>query len=157
MAAKLVGLLVEEEDVEVTSLALKDDGGDKEKRPHTSVQDEVEDARRIARATAGNPAEAILEEANKGYDLLVLGATGRGTNGDGPLFEDFVDDVIQESPCSLLVMASREHDDPDARFEKLRRGHILVPIAGGSTTGTRPRWPSPWPAKGRRWSTSSTW
>ncbi len=131
MAAKLVGLLVEEEDVEVTSLALKDDRGDKEKRPRTPVQDEVEDARRIARVADGNPAEAILEEARKGYDLLVLGATGRGTKGDGPLFDDFVDDVIQESPCSLLVMASRQHDDPDDRFDKLCRGHILVPIAGG--------------------------
>ncbi|MDQ3896023.1 MAG: cation:proton antiporter, partial [Actinomycetota bacterium] len=131
MAAKLVGLLVEEEDVEVTSLALQDDGRRSEKRPRTPVQDEVEDARRITRTIEGNPAETILAEAQKGYDLLVLGATGRETDGDGPLFDAFVDDVIQESPCSVLVMASRQHDDPDERFDKLCRGHILVPISGG--------------------------
>jgi nucleotide-binding universal stress UspA family protein len=132
MAAKLVGLLVEEEDVEVTSLALQSDdeherGG---KKPHTPVQDEVEDARRIARPADGNPAEAILAEARKGYDLLVLGASECGSNGNGPLFEDFVDDVIQDAPCSVLILASRCHDDPEERFEKLARGHILVPTSG---------------------------
>jgi nucleotide-binding universal stress UspA family protein len=132
MAAKLVGLLVEQEDVEVTSLALQSEDqrerGDK--KPRTPVQDEVEDARRITRPADGNPAEAILAEAKKGYDLLVLGTSECGADGKGPLFEDFVDDVIQDSPCSVLVMASRRDDDPEGRFEKLARGHILVPIAG---------------------------
>ena len=62
-------------------------------------------------------AQAILAEAQRGYDLMVLGAVTRGTNGDGPLFEHFVDDVIQESPCPLLVVTSREDEDPAARTE----------------------------------------
>ncbi|MDQ4067926.1 MAG: cation:proton antiporter [Actinomycetota bacterium] len=131
MAAKLLGLLVEEEDVEVTSLVLREDGESGEKKPHTPVQDEVEDARRIARPADGSIAEAIVAEAQKGYDLLVLGTTEGGGNGEGPLFEDFVDDVIQDAPCSVLVLASRPDDDPEDRFEKLRGGHILVPVAGG--------------------------
>src|SRR5206468_5335896 len=39
-------------------------------------------------------------------------------------------DVIQDSPCSLLVMTSRDGDNPDERLEKLVDGHILVPVSG---------------------------
>ncbi|HEX8771235.1 MAG TPA: cation:proton antiporter [Acidimicrobiales bacterium] len=130
MAAKLLGLLVEEEDVEVTSLALRSDGDGSDKRPHTAVQDEVEDARSITRAEDGKPSDVILTEARRGYDLLVLAAAERQANGDGPLFDHFIDDVIQESPCSLLVVTSRDSEDPDERLEKLCRGHILVPLSG---------------------------
>jgi Kef-type K+ transport system membrane component KefB len=129
MAAKVVRLLVEEEDVEVTSLALREsvDAGDK--RPKTAVHDEVEDARSIARADGGEPSRAILAEADRGYDLLVLGARTRGTNGDGPLFELFVDDVIQESPCPLLVVTSRD-DDAEAQTGAVCGSRILVPTSG---------------------------
>lgn len=130
MAAKLVRLLVDEEDVEVTSLALQEKVDTRDKRPKTAVHDEIEDARSIARAANGEPSQAILAEAQRGYDLLVLGATTRGTNGDGPLFEHYVDDVIQDSPCSLLVVTSREDEDPAARTEELCRSRILVPTSG---------------------------
>jgi nucleotide-binding universal stress UspA family protein len=135
MAAKLVRLLVEEEDVEVTSLALRR-GGDADgayKRAKTAVHEEVGDARSIARADGGDPSRTILAEAERGYDLLVLGATTRGTDGDGPLFEDFVDDVIQQSPCPLLVVSARKDDDPAARLEELCRTRILVPTSGTDT------------------------
>jgi Kef-type K+ transport system membrane component KefB len=130
MAAKLVRLLVEQEDVEVTSLALQENGDGGDKRPKTVVHEEVSDARSIARPHKGAPSEAILAEAQKGYDLVVLGATTRGTNADGPLFEHFVDEVIQDAPCSLLVVSSREGDDPAERVEKLCRSRILVPTSG---------------------------
>jgi Kef-type K+ transport system membrane component KefB len=133
MAAKLVRLLVKEEDVEVTSLALKEEVDARDKRPKTAVHDEVEDARSIARADNGEPSRVILAEAQRGYDLLVLGAITRGSNGDGPLFEHFVDDVIQESPCPLLVVTSREDEDPAARAEHLCRSRILVPTSGADS------------------------
>jgi nucleotide-binding universal stress UspA family protein len=94
------------------------------------VHDEVEDARSIARADRGAPSRAILSEAEKGYDLLVLGATTSGTNGNGPLFEHFVDEVIQGSPCPLLVVSSREDDDPTVRVNRLCGSRILVPTSG---------------------------
>jgi len=131
MAAKLVGMLVgDEEDVEVTSLTLQPDGQAKEKRPKTVVQDEVEDSRSIARGEDGRPSDVVLTEAQRGYDLLVLSAAESGDNGQGPLFERFVDDVIQESPCSLLVVASAADEDVDARVERMANGHILVPTSG---------------------------
>ena len=97
------------------------------------MHDEVADARSIARADNGEPSQAILAEAQRGYDLLVLGATTRGTNGDGPLFEHFVDDVIQESPCPLLVVTSREDEDPAERTEHLCQSRILVPTSGADS------------------------
>ncbi|MDQ6928538.1 MAG: cation:proton antiporter [Actinomycetota bacterium] len=130
MAAKLLGLLVKEEDVEVTSLALQSDGDGRERRPQTPVLDELEDARSITRTDDRQHSEIILAEARRGYDLLVLAASERRADGHGPLFDDFIDDVIQESPCSLLVMTSRDGDDPDERLDRLSRGHILVPISG---------------------------
>jgi Kef-type K+ transport system membrane component KefB/nucleotide-binding universal stress UspA family protein len=130
MAAKLVRLLVENESVEVTSLAVKPSGVAGEKRPKTSVHDEVGDARSIVRPDRDGPSRAILTEAERGYDLLVLGATARGPNADGPLFEDLVDEVIQESPCPLLVVSSLEDDDFAARVEKLGQSRILVPTSG---------------------------
>ena len=81
------------------------------------------DARSIARADGGEPSQAILAEAKRGYDLLVLGATTRGTNGDGPLFEHFVDDVIQESPCPLLVVTSPGTTTPGHRRTHCRQPH----------------------------------
>lgn len=130
MAAKLLGLLVQEEDVEVTSLAVQSDLDGGQERPQTPVEEEVQDARSITRADDREPAEVILAEARRGYDLLVLAAAERQMNGNGPLFDEFIDDVIQESPCSLLVMTSRDGDDPDERLEKLRKGHVLVPLSG---------------------------
>lgn len=131
MAAKLVRLLVEEEDVEVTSLALQHNGDGGDKRPKTVLHEEVSDARSIARPHGGKPSGAILAEAQKGYDLLVLGAKTRGTNGSGPLFEHFVDEVIQDAPCPLLVVSSREDDDPAERMDRLcASSRILVPTSG---------------------------
>ena len=132
MAAKLVRLLVEREDVEVTSLALQPNADAGEKRPKTTVHDELADARRISRADRGEPSRAILTEAERGYDLIVLGTT-RGADRDGPLFADFVDEVIQESPCPLLVVSSPEDDDAAARVEQLCRSRILVPTSGNDT------------------------
>ena len=156
MAAKVVRLLVEEEDVEVTSLALRESVEAGDKRPKTAVHDELEDARSIARADGGEPSRAILAEAERGYDLLVLGARTRGTNGDGPLFEHFVDDVIQESPCPLLVVTSRD-DDARAQAGRSAAAASSCRHRAPRPTGTRPRWPSPWRRRARPRSTSSTW
>ena len=130
LAAKLLRLMVEDEDVEVTSLALQ--GGDKsgEKRPRTPLHDELEDARSIARSHEGEPSRVILAEAERGYDLLALGAVERRGDGTGPLFDDVTEEVIQESPCSLLVMTSRGDDDPAGRADRLSNGHILIPLSG---------------------------
>lgn len=130
LAAKVVRLMVEDEDVEVTSLTLQDGDQKPEKRPRTPMQEELEGARSIARCHDGEPSRTVLAEAERGYDLLVLGATERRGNGSGHLFDDFTDEVIQESPCSLLVLSAPADGDPGQRAGRLGDGHILVPIAG---------------------------
>ena len=130
LAAKVLRLITEHEDVEVTSLTLHENGRNGEKRPRTPVQEELEDARSIARASEDEPSKKILAEAGRGYDLLVLGATEHRGNGSGQLFDDLTDEVIQDSPCSLLVLSTPADDDPTRRAERLTEGHILVPLSG---------------------------
>ncbi|MGI9022183.1 MAG: cation:proton antiporter [Acidimicrobiales bacterium] len=132
VAAKVVNLLVADEDVEVTTLYLEQEG-EKEKVAQTkeAVEAQLEEkGRTVVREEKTNPSEVILAEANKGYDLLVLAATEHRTRGESSLFDRFVDDVIQESPCSLLVVSLPPDDDRAARLETLPGGHILVPTSG---------------------------
>lgn len=54
-----------------------------------------------------DPANVILDEARKGYDLLVMGAAGE-TSGTEVLFNPLVDSVVRLSPCSSIVVQSKE-------------------------------------------------
>jgi nucleotide-binding universal stress UspA family protein len=54
----------------------------------------------------GTPAEAILEEARKGYDLMMIGATER------PYYYQFLlgstaDRLVREAPCPVLMVKTR--------------------------------------------------
>lgn len=51
-----------------------------------------------------DPSQAILDEARKGYDLLVMGATSGRDNSDEVLFNPLVDSLIRLSPCASLVV-----------------------------------------------------
>ncbi len=133
IAAKVVGLLVAEEDVEVTSLYLQPEGAkDGVKEVKESIEAQVGGARTVMKEERTNPSDVILAEARKGYDLLVLTATER-RSAEGSMFERFVDDVIQESPCSLLVVSLPDGDDRDSRLDQLTGGHILVPTSGSDS------------------------
>jgi nucleotide-binding universal stress UspA family protein len=87
----------------------------------------------VIKEERANPSDLILAEAQKGYDLLVLTATERRAGGAGSMFERYVDDVIQESPCSLLVVSLPTDDDRERRVDHLPGSHILVPISGGDS------------------------
>jgi Kef-type K+ transport system membrane component KefB/nucleotide-binding universal stress UspA family protein len=50
-----------------------------------------------------NPVDVILDEAKKGYELLVLGASYREKNSD-ILFNPIVDDLVRLSPCTTMVV-----------------------------------------------------
>ena len=91
---------------------------------------EPEHRRRLLQAAAGGTVDTILDEARRGYGLLVLGATNTGPRRAGdPLFNTVVDRLVQDAPCPVFVVShleevAREHvaDLP------LRR--ILLPTAG---------------------------
>jgi nucleotide-binding universal stress UspA family protein len=130
-AAKVVGLLVNDEDVEVTKLYLRPEKG-RDDRPGDSdaLDEHVDRTRTRVRTLDASPARTILDEAGRGYDLLVLSATERRTRGGTSLFEPFVDDVIQDSPCPLLVVSSFRDEQHCTRLAHLPGGHILVPTSG---------------------------
>jgi Kef-type K+ transport system membrane component KefB/nucleotide-binding universal stress UspA family protein len=76
-----------------------------------------------------NPADLILDEANRGYDLLVLGAPQKAQDTK-VLFNPLTDYLARLSPCpSLIVHAPQIDEDWQPR-------RILVPT-NGSTAAKR--------------------
>jgi Kef-type K+ transport system membrane component KefB len=80
---------------------------------------ETEVSRRVAR---GDPTRAILEEAAKGYNLIVMGASEPG-DGSEHLFGSVVDEVVRLAPCPSMVFTARGGRWPPRA--------IMVPTGGG--------------------------
>jgi Kef-type K+ transport system membrane component KefB/nucleotide-binding universal stress UspA family protein len=139
IAAGLVSLLVgQEEDVEVTRMHVRGEENGQEpdlddeevaERLDT-IDEELDDGRLIDREVEEDIAETVLDEAKRGYDLLVMAATERRANGQGPLFAPFIDEIIQEAPCPLMIVSARA-DAAEAASDELCPRHILVPLSGG--------------------------
>ena len=76
---------------------------------HASVRD-------IQRPDVG---DAIVEEARKGFDVVVMGASRHGSGLGGQVLED----VVQAAPCHVVIVKAR----PTATQYR----HLLVPYDGG--------------------------
>lgn len=70
------------------------------------------------------PSQAIVNEAAKGYDLLVLGAPERIGSTDH-VFSSVVDEVVRLAPCPSLVFRAGQGQWPPRR--------IMVPTGGTAT------------------------
>lgn len=80
----------------------------------------------VVRTAASSPtAAAILEEAGRGYDLLILGASRESRRR--PLGGDFIRRVVDQASCHTLVV---ETSGPDERGGTAQVRRILVPITG---------------------------
>ena len=66
--------------------------------------------------TARDVSDAILQEASKGYDVLLVGAPRKHAG--------VVEDIVESTPCHLVVV--RSHAGGVDRFK-----NVLVPIEGG--------------------------
>jgi nucleotide-binding universal stress UspA family protein len=97
----------------------------------------------------GDPSRAILDEAEKYYDLMILGAT-ETTLGAQTLFHPMVDSLVRMAPCPTMVVKG---EIGGGRWPPKR---ILVPTNGSAASATPPRSGSPWPPRTRMW-WSSTW
>ena len=75
---------------------------------------------------ADAPGEAVLAEAQKHYDLVILGATQRGAGER--LFSPLVDELVRYSPCATLVVQG------GAERASWKPRRILVPTNGGSAS-----------------------
>ncbi len=117
--------------MEVTSLQLDGDGSRAgSEQLDELVRTELDDVRTIRRSVQEQRSDVIITEAHKGYDLLVVAADERSSNGHGPVFGDTVDAVVKDAPCSVLVVSGPAEDETDSYLERVHQGHILVPIAG---------------------------
>ncbi|MBW4581750.1 MAG: cation:proton antiporter [Tildeniella nuda ZEHNDER 1965/U140] len=148
LAAQLISSLAHQNAVEITALyALSDKKPPRQAVATTiAVKDTAADAALVAiteamqlpatstlqtKVEAGrNKADVILQEARKGYDLIVLGASE--SRRSDSLFNLLVDRIVQEAPCATLVVKSHlplqqgetcATNPPDIR-------HILVPTIG---------------------------
>ncbi|HUF11545.1 MAG TPA: cation:proton antiporter [Longimicrobiales bacterium] len=88
----------------------------------TPLYGELDVTRRVVEGDA--PDSLILEEAQKGYDLLVLGATEQKPDGLDAIFHPVVDRLVRFSPCPTVVVKGGAAV-PDWRPRK-----ILVPTNG---------------------------
>jgi nucleotide-binding universal stress UspA family protein len=79
------------------------------------------------RVVLGEPVAAVLAEAAKGYDLLMLGATEVVGDLDS-LFGSAVDAMIRMSPVPTLVVSSRDVSN------EWRPSRILVPTNGAGAS-----------------------
>jgi nucleotide-binding universal stress UspA family protein len=69
-------------------------------------------------AREGHFPEAILAEARRGYDLMLLGASGY----THPLGGAFIEEILKDPPVHVAIIKARD--------EKPRYHRILVPTAG---------------------------
>ncbi len=147
LAAQLVGYLAQQNDLEITALYATSDKKTNHKNPSAASIKEIafEEAFTAIAETLHLPdsetlqtkvesgsskVEAILKEASKGYDLIVMGASEQRTRQS--LFNLLVDRVVQEAPCATLVVKSRlsERQGDFQVIEAHPIRHILVPTVG---------------------------
>src|SRR5699024_9782853 len=70
-----------------------------------------------------SPTNAILDEAKKNYDVLVLGATENNFRSK-ELFNPIIDDLVRLSPCPSIIVQAK---DPEDNWAPHR---VLVPTNG---------------------------
>jgi Kef-type K+ transport system membrane component KefB len=130
LAAHLVGQLAQQQPLEVTALYAtrsSSANGDAEAAIESvAKQVQLNGGLEKRVVTSESPTEAILREAGRGYNLIVLGATEQV---EGTLFNSVVDQVVQEAPCATMVVKSRNPPlGGNGEVQRLR--HILVPTVG---------------------------
>ncbi|MEH2195833.1 MAG: cation:proton antiporter [Nostoc sp.] len=149
LAAQLVGYMAHQNSIEVTSLyALSDKQPQKkDRRTATQVKDTAAEEALAAvveemqlpadtnlqtKTESGrSKAEVILNEANKNYDLIVLGASEQ-IRPQKTLFNLLVDKVVQEAPCATMVVKSHlPHPKGEiCKIAQQKLTKILVPTVG---------------------------
>ncbi|ALF56525.1 Na/H antiporter [Nostoc piscinale CENA21] len=148
LAAQLVGYIAHQNPIEVTALYVQSDKplqktsrqltkakNFTDKQALAAVEAEMQLPAGITLQTktlAGrSKAEVILTEAQKNYDLIVLGASERLPSKEA-LFNLLVDRVVQEAPCPTMVVKSHlplpQGDSCTIAQQQLK--HILVPTIG---------------------------
>jgi Kef-type K+ transport system membrane component KefB len=112
-------------DLSVTLLNVSPSGERMVAAAHLAELAELFDQAEVNRKVieGNSPAEVILDEAAKDYDLLILGAPDAGSSTE-LLFTPLVDNLVRMAPCPTMIVKGgpwEQHWPPQ---------HILVPVAG---------------------------
>ena len=145
-AAQLVGYLAAQNELEVTALYATSNKKSVHKSAATTKDDAADSALKSVAAamqlpsktalkskveSGRNKAEVILNEAQRGYDLIVMGASEQQQSTNA-MFNLLVDRVVQEAPCATMVVKSYvplpKGDACEIDVQHVR--HILVPTVG---------------------------
>lgn len=122
---KLLNSLGETQIIESTSLWVKRSDSPS-KKPFAAVTDQI-DRKRVGvlekTVQSEDPVDAISEEANRGYDLLVLAADEPPGNANF-VFSPLVDGVILNTSTRVLVSYDPEPD----KIREIKK--VLVPVSG---------------------------
>jgi len=124
--SQILGMLGRDSELSLTLFTVTDDFAKKEECDQYLKQlsekfslDEV-----VSKVVVSDKAgDAIIDEAQKGYDLLVVGATEK-SNSANHLFSPIVDFITRVSPCPTLIVQAGKH------IENWSPDRILVPTNG---------------------------
>ncbi len=86
----------------------------------------LEPVLKIAKSKSSEISSAILDEAEKGYDLMILGSTNQEQSLD--FFSTIISDVVRMSPC-LTILAYANHLD-----REWQPHNILVAVSNSTDT-----------------------
>lgn len=123
--SKVLELLGRESELSVTLFTVARDNNEDECKEYLDELSEYFTQDEIVTKVVGeqNIGDAILDEAKKDYELLVLGATEQQTNSSH-LFSPLVDYLARVAPCPTLIVQGHKID------EQWSPERILVPTNG---------------------------
>lgn len=75
-----------------------------------------------------DPGSAILEESEKAYDLVILGAS-ENKDASKTVFSTFIDDIVRFAPCPVMVIKSDKVAPEDWTPQR-----VLVPTNGSQAS-----------------------
>jgi Kef-type K+ transport system membrane component KefB len=123
LQVSILNRLASLQDMTVTLIAVVPAEEKAEASRHLADLETLFDAAQVrSRVVSGaDPVRAILEEAERDYDLLVLGTPSIGDGSDS-LFGPLIDDLTKLSPCPTVLVRGVEREEGLSR--------ILVPSNG---------------------------
>ncbi len=122
---RVLELLGRDVDLSITLLTIVKEGEREEARAYLGQLKELFGHSDVEMKVIGDarPAIAILDEAGKDYDLIVLGAP-EARGGSDAVFTELIDSVVRMAPCPTMVVQAGEV------AEDWRPRRILVPTNG---------------------------
>lgn len=130
--AHLLNTLGQKQIIETTALYVKPPTAKKVEHPFASISKLI-DRKHVSflkrSVSSDNPIEIIVEEANRGYDLVLMATDEPAADADY-VFGNLVDSVMLQATTKVLVLYE-PNPDVDRQIKK-----VLVPVSGSELSLT---------------------